>query len=416
MTDPSAMKQTALRVDRLLRSLVGIVDLRPVWCAGGVLRHVHVLKSHDIRDEQLVRNVVSGLKAGLGLRLASTAVFVHGNAVAFLNSAPPQPATSSTVVLATATPLGTTSAATSSPDPAAPAAAGPASATAGAASCLPSVPATNHSWPGVKQNGAAATANGNGAHRNGNGGSNGNGHGSSHGNGHATARSGSAVGAGSFAGGIERPAAGATGPDIVIHGVQPIPSQTLASAKTPPDAGFTVKSQPADVGAGQGLRSAAQAGSQRVVRERRGGFVAARSSSDVGARSDMPQLELLEIERVGAMLRCRVTLVRGAHRFSAIAEAPHGPTVQAELAARVTLDALRAGAFTSARLEGVAHVSMGQTGYIVVAIRAPTAAVPSAGAAPLGDSAARAATTAVLNIIGAEIAARTVTAGHQSGA
>jgi hypothetical protein len=282
MTVPSATKQTA-RADRLLRSLVGVADVRLVCDAAGILRIVHVLKADGVRDDQLVRNVVSGLKAGLGMRLPPASVRVHLTSDAF-------PAAASEIANE----------------------------------------ATQQAAPAE----VAPRLNGNG---------NGNGT-------HAAPANGASAGS-------------LNGPSTVV----------------PPDAGFPLKPRP-DV-----PRMTVRTEGRRTAKQ--------------PAPGAAPQLERIELERAGAVLRCRVSLTCGGSRYSAIAEAPERTGADAELAASVTLDALRAGGFTVARLEGLGRTVVGTQRYVVAAVREPAARSTVAGAAPLGNCPVRAAAEAVLNTI-----------------
>jgi hypothetical protein len=242
-----------------------------------------------VRDDQLVRNVVSGLKAGLGMRLPPASVRVHLTSDAFPVAAS-EPATEATQQAARAE--------------------------------------------------VAPRRNGNG-----NGNWNGNGNGTR-----------VAPANGASAGSLNGP-----------------------SAAVPPDAGFPLKPRP-DV-----PRTTVRTEGRRTVKQ--------------PAPGAAPQLERIELERAGALLRCRVSLTCGGSRYSAIAEAPERSGADAELAASVTLDALRAGGFTSARLEGLGRTVVGTQRYVVAAVREPAARSTVAGAAPLGNCPVRAAAEAVLNTI-----------------
>jgi hypothetical protein len=285
MTVPSATKQTA-RANRLLRSLVGVADVRLVCDAAGILRIVHVLKAEGVRDDQLVRNVVSGLKAGLGMKLAPASVRVHLTSDAFPGAA-----------------------------------------------CAPTSEAAQQTAPSAD---AAHRRNGNG---------NGNGRGT-----HAASANGASAGA-----------------------------HRVASTPVPPDAGFPLKPRPDEP------RMTVRAQGRRTTKQPGPGAA--------------PQLERIELERAGAVLRCQVSLSCAGSRYSAIAEAPERAGADAELAASVTLDALRAGGFTSARLEGLGRSVVGSERYVVAAVREPAAKSAVAGAAPLGNCPVRAAAEAVLNTL-----------------
>src|SRR5688572_15901884 len=76
----SASKHLAARVERLVSSLVGITDVRLAWTARGTLHAVHLVRHPDTQQHQLVRNVVSGLKAAFGIELPASAIHSHENA------------------------------------------------------------------------------------------------------------------------------------------------------------------------------------------------------------------------------------------------------------------------------------------------------------------------------------------------
>lgn len=111
-------------------------------------------------------------------------------------------------------------------------------------------------------------------------------------------------------------------------------------------------------------------------------------------------LERVDIHRRGAIIRCRsVIQVNGVH-YTAIAEAPDGATAEAELAAKVAVDALRAGGLTTATLDGVGFITVGRSSYCIATVRESGADAPRAGTAPLIESMAASATAAVLNALG----------------
>jgi hypothetical protein len=84
-------KQTAPRIDRLLRSLVGVADVRLARASDDRLHAVHILSDACVQPHQLVRNVVSGLRAGFGVTLDISRVHVHADAAAFRAAAPAAP-------------------------------------------------------------------------------------------------------------------------------------------------------------------------------------------------------------------------------------------------------------------------------------------------------------------------------------
>jgi hypothetical protein len=127
------------------------------------------------------------------------------------------------------------------------------------------------------------------------------------------------------------------------------------------------------------------------------------------------RLERIDVDRRGGMLRCRTVLGLGDRLYSAIAEGADSPSAEAELAARVAVDALRAGGLTTAMLDGVGFITIAKTNYCVVTVRVPGSSTPRASAAPLIDSMAASATAAVLNALGSFTDARAhnrVRAGH----
>src|SRR5688500_3182942 len=253
MKEPSASRVDTSRIHRLLRALVGVADVSIIVTPEGKLRSVAVLRDGNVQEHQLVRNVVSGLKAGFGLRLDANDVQVILHADAWRQRA-----------AAEAERRGGAETAASQPAPASP------------APSLPAPPAVTR--PHSK---SAGHTNGNGKPCNGK--SNGNSHASGNGNG-ATRLNGNGSVSGSWR-------------------VQPAP----------------VRFTPLEP----------QATTPRLVTEPR-----RTSSSD-----NEPRLEAIDVERQGATLRCRVSVGVGSRTFSAIAEVRDAPTAEAELAARVTLDA-----------------------------------------------------------------------------
>jgi hypothetical protein len=344
--------QTAVRVNRLLRSLVGIVDMRTEWLPAGTLRNVHILRESTMHDHQIVRNVVSGLEAGLGIRLAPSSVRVHGDASAFGVAVAPLD-----IIAALQ----------------APAAVEPPSAIV----------------PPKHDNGAPVDAGHPVEHhapkQNGRPSANGNGHGHQHGRGRH-----------------------AMGP---LPGPEPVNGTHYLN------------------GAANGHSNGARNGAARSAR-----VTAAVPSTDSASKLDLaangidaelpdaaPQpgaatIQRVVIERHGGMLRCRVAVeIRGC-TYAAAAEVPDGTNVEAELAARVTLDALRAARLTTARLDGIEYARIGDITYVVATLREPTSPASRPSAAPLIDDTPRAAAQAVLNAMAPSRAANTdVDAGPRSG-
>jgi hypothetical protein len=111
-------------------------------------------------------------------------------------------------------------------------------------------------------------------------------------------------------------------------------------------------------------------------------------------------LERIDVERRGTTLRCRTVLSLNGRTYAAIAETPDTPSAEAELAARVAVDALRAGGLTAAALEGVGFITIADVNYCVATVRESGSKAHRAGAAPLIDSMAASATAAVLTALG----------------
>lgn len=274
----------APRVERLLRSLVGVADLHLAWTAPDTLGDVHILRGDRVQHHQLTRNIVSGLKAGFGIRLHSDHVHIHDTRELY---------TSVTAALT-----------------------------------APAVISGSHNGKGAM------------------------------------------------------PAAAPTAPARVA----------AAGSGRAPAAGTGPQSAGAD--------KRATEPAPRVQRTRVPELVVTDGVVSVVASAGEIELERIDVERHGPLLRCRVSLKSGALRYSAIAEAPHSATAEGELAGRVTLDALRAGSVTEAVLDGVGILTIGDTSYIVAAVRESSAALPRASAAPLLDSMAWSAAVAALNAVG----------------
>jgi hypothetical protein len=294
----SASPVDSSRIHRLLRSLVGVADVSLIVTPEGKLRSVAVLRDGNVQEHQLVRNVVSGLKAGFGLRLEPGDVQVVLHAEAWQQRA----AETARAV-------------------AKPAASAPVESSA-------TRPQTGGATP---TGGNGKQSNGNGKHSNGNGAARLNGNGTAGGNGR-------------------------------LH---PVPLRIApfeANAAAP-----GAESEPA---------------------------------VDPAKDAREPRLDSIDVERHGAALRCRVSVRVGERTYSAIAEVRDAPTAEAELAARVTLDALRAGGLTSARLDGVSLTMICDVVYVVAAVRTAASAAPRASAAPLLQNMANAAAAAVLRAHG----------------
>jgi hypothetical protein len=273
MTDPAPVIATEQNLDRVLRALVGVVDYAVVR-TGRRVTGLNILRDPAVEEHQLVRNVVSGLGAGCGLRLVRESVRVFVDRASF-DAALPAP--------------------------------------------VEAVP------------GPAASGSGNG------------------------------------------------------RSLGPEPLRAPAAFRPGVyDSGLKVERKPLS-------QRAPVPASDRA--EARPAAAALPPSGDL--RPDR-----LELEHRGATIRCRSVLVLGARIYSAIAEVPASATAEAEVAARVTLDALRAGALVTSQLDGVGITSIHGTMYVVAAVREPGGGVTRSGAAPIVDSMARAASAAVLSALG----------------
>jgi hypothetical protein len=342
MNQVPASEQTAERVERLLRSLIGVVDLRPAWDRSGRLGQVHILKDDQVQHHQLTRNVVSALQAGFGIRLDSLNVSIYAEAPLFAAAV-----------------------------------------------------AQIRSYPAVESKPRA-------------------GHGASNG-GPAAAADAGALSA------VIAPTAAALPAEPVVHDVSTAPQASATGAvhgngMDPRGAVMAALQAPSN---GNGHARHANGNGDQAGASAKCATAAARQVEEAvcaaAPAAESMMLERLDVERHSGALRCHVVLSLGAHRYSAIAEVPDGPAVEAELAATVTLDALRAGALTCARLEGVGFTSIGDTTYLVAAIRETTGTTKRASAAPLVGSMARSAALAVLSAVGPITAARQLSAERQLG-
>jgi hypothetical protein len=330
--------QMERNVDRLVRSLVGVVDYAARWDDHGRLVRLDILRDPAVEEHQLVRNVVSGLGAGCSIRMARTAIHVSAEAAAFR------------AAVATLAEL----------DAGFRAARAEQRAAAEAQAAV------------VAEPGAEGPQNGNG----------------------------------------DGPG-GVTGQPRAPQPRQAPPGRALLFSPPPvPGPGGQAESN--------GLRATsrppapdrappAPASSRPAVVRGNGTGAAAAAGSAAGATGAL-RLERLELENRGATVRCRVVLVLGDNVYSAIAEAPASPTAEAEVAARVTLDALQAGALVCARLDGLGFTGIDGVTWVVAAIRETGSTGQRAGVAPLRDSIGRAAAEAVLAAVGP------VTRTHQEAA
>jgi hypothetical protein len=210
-----------------------------------------------------------------------------------------------------------------------------------------------------------------------------------------------------------------TGNGTKPHGSNGAATNGNGAAKDAENGTGTRKTNGAPTGA-RTHRDAAQAGTV-VIRPSSAPAEVVAAAADLIARRPTGEvaeglaLERIDVERRAGTLRCRTVLALGERRYSAIAEVPDSPSAEAELAARVAVDALRAGGLTTAMLDGVGFITIAKTNYCVATVREPGNATPRAGAAPLIDSMAASATAAVLTALGSFTDARAQSrarAGH----
>ncbi|HSK19739.1 MAG TPA: hypothetical protein VK912_11380, partial [Longimicrobiales bacterium] len=300
MDKPAVSTMTTQRIDRLLRSLVGVSDVRMLWRTH-TLRAVHILRDRNTQPHQLIRNIVSGLQAGFGVQLLPTQIHVHDDSALFE-----------------------------------------------AMDLVGEVLGDGAPVDAASEDDAARSGPREHGHANGNGGAkaadaakeNGNGRKSSGGNGVATnGKGGGYDSAGN--GTTSRNATGETGGG----------DRRALRHRDAPEAGTIVarpSSAPAEI-----VAAAAD-------------LVARRRNNEI---ADGLTLERIDVDRRGGTLRCRTVLALGERRYSAIAEVPDSPSAEAELAARVAVDALRAGGLTTAMLDGVGFITIAKTNYCVATVR-----------------------------------------------
>jgi hypothetical protein len=291
---PQATTKLQRNVDRLIRSLVGVIDYALVWGDSRCIERIDILKDSGVEEYQLVRNVVSGLGAGCGVRLHRPTVRVHTDAAEF-------------AVIREA-------AATAAAEHVAPEPMAGGALRSGVVSA--EQPALRNGAPAGTDNGARAAVPTVSVDR------------------------------------IRRAPEPVEEPDVLRL---PVPVRPLIGSAPP---------EPASSGPG------------------------------------VLTLNRIELEPRGATLRCRVILGLGDRIYSAIAEVPATPTAEAEVAARVTLDALRAGELAGARLEGVGFSTIAETTFVLASVRDIGGVMPRAGAVALQDSMAHAACNAVLAAVG----------------
>lgn len=361
------------RAEALLRSLIGVSRAEVHVRATGGVERVRLVADGGLSNGQIVQNVRSALLAGLGIVL-------QPGQIEFLDEDSWQPS-------ARPTPVTPTEEAEQ--------------ARLSASSSCPQLPATaRDSSPGGSPSGNGVAGNGgyapdghgvttprpelafrldgndakhvNGIAGNGaaHGASNGNGSGNSNGHGNGLGHTNGAGKGSPAPAGCEPTNGSGTGPDwLTRRGRQR--SQTPApQGQIPPLADR------------QHLASAS-----------------ARADASIGSR--LVRLEGVDVLRQAGRLRCRVVLVAGGNRYSAIADCAEEPLAELQLAARVTCDALRAGDLTQTRFEAATVANLGGGMHVLVALSGWNRGEPvrRSGSAVIRDSAEQAAALAVLHAL-----------------
>jgi len=132
------------------------------------------------------------------------------------------------------------------------------------------------------------------------------------------------------------------------------------------------------------------------------------ASSRNGRRADcVPRIERVELSPIASGLRCRVTVSVGPDQFVGIGEAACEPMTEVELAARVTVDALRAARIPREpiQFEGatIAKVAGHSHAVTVLSFWAGTGFERRSGAEPVASSMAEAAARSVVRTVAAHL-------------
>lgn len=121
------------------------------------------------------------------------------------------------------------------------------------------------------------------------------------------------------------------------------------------------------------------------------------------ARAGRPRLEHVDVRPIGGSLRCRVVVATGNERFVSVADALECTSSDIELAARVTVDALRAARTPPdpLQLEGVILIDLAGRAHVVVSLSVWNGRDFDgiAGAEPIHGSTAEAAARAVITCV-----------------
>jgi hypothetical protein len=97
---PTDRSPVESNIERLVASLAGILSVRAVCAPGGAVEEIHVIANTALQPKQVVRNVESALRAGLGLQVDRRVISIaqmeaaagaNGRHAATLTLVPPPP-------------------------------------------------------------------------------------------------------------------------------------------------------------------------------------------------------------------------------------------------------------------------------------------------------------------------------------
>lgn len=123
--------------------------------------------------------------------------------------------------------------------------------------------------------------------------------------------------------------------------------------------------------------------------------------------SARPRLELVELQRAGGVVRCRVVIAIANERFTGVADVVETRVADIDVAARVTIDALRAARTPRQpiQFEGASLIDVAGRAHVVTSLSLWTGHdfEPIAGAEPIYASPVEAAAQAVISSITARL-------------
>jgi hypothetical protein len=310
--------------ETLLRSLVGVASASVTAAPDGSLQRIDVVAEPGTGERQLVRNVLSALRARFGVALDPASISINPDRADNAPSGRPGPSPGA--------------------KPAPPAAPLAPAAQLG----RPSGPVSGHADTAITGSNGSAASNGDHASGTGNG--------------------------------VHRNAAD---PAARTNGLAPaLDSGRLAGLDRP------------GIGNANGAHAHFPIGANG-------------SNGSNGAHANTVRLEATELLRLDRALRCRVVVALGNERFVGIADALEDRPSEIDLAARVTLDALRAARTPRepVHFEGAATATVAGRQLVVVALRiwSGTDFDAVAGAEPVSGSAAEAAARAVIRAVNARL-------------